>query len=73
MLEPKQGWRTFCCEACGRAFEVQTRYARGVSLESCICGEECRPLDYRVDPTIPVDAFSNLIHRPEEREVLGNT
>lgn len=61
-MEANQGWRQFSCD-CGHTFDLPTRYAKSLSGESCPeCGEWCTPINHRIDPTLPIDDFGNLIN-----------
>lgn len=57
------GYRTFRCEECGNSWEELTRDYKSPSLDICpVCRSECHPISNRIDITIPVDKFGNLLN-----------
>ena len=58
----RRGWRFFHCDECGNQWKLAARDCSSLSGENCPqCGEWTTPHRYKVDPTIPVDKWGNLV------------
>lgn len=57
----RQGWRLFTCDECDRLWSETSRDAASLSGEGCTCGNWCVPIAHKIDETVQVNEYGNLV------------